>query len=288
MLLNTYLERSLFADSGSDSYLFVYSQNCSKLSATAMCSLSQLSTLSSLNISCLDTPWQYPLDVGAMNDVLYSGYFRPRKNITEYAMAYDFRSLSKSGNAFDVVVSYNDTVQAVRSGGAPPSLLRVNKPINYVVQAFLRWYSGLPSVSATLDGIKEMPKPQSSLQLDFASLLGPLFYVWVVQLVFPTIVTSIVYEKEQKLRIMMKMMGLSDRAYWMITYSYNLVLYVFYIIIFVILGSIARLNIFRINDYGYVKLKVSFDAVEFNFCSTFSLSSTKYRSPSSGLLSLPQ
>ena len=61
--------------------------------------------------------------------------------------------------------------------------------------------------SSSLLGVKEMPKVESRLNLDFASALGPLFFVWVVQLPMPSILVSIVYEKETKLRIMMKMMG---------------------------------------------------------------------------------
>jgi hypothetical protein len=38
-----------------------------------------------------------------------------------------------------------------------------------------------------LSGLREMPKLESSLQLDFASLLGPLFYTWVVLLPISTL-----------------------------------------------------------------------------------------------------
>ena len=34
-------------------------------------------------------------------------------------------------------------------------------------------------------GVLSMPKAASKLSLDFSSLLGPLFYTWVVQLLFP-------------------------------------------------------------------------------------------------------
>ena len=80
------------------------------------------------------------------------------------------------------------------------------------------------AANANLDmvGMKEMPKPKNTLNLDFSSLLGPLLYVGVVQLPMPVVLINIVYEKEFKLRTMMKMMGLSDIAYWLITFSYNL------------------------------------------------------------------
>jgi hypothetical protein len=61
---------------------------------------------------------------------------------------------------------------------------------------------------------------------------------------------QLVYEKEKKLRMMMKMHGLGDRAYWLVTYLWFLCLYVAYMLIFVIFGSIIGLNIFRKNSYG--------------------------------------
>lgn len=33
--------------------------------------------------------------------------------------------------------------------------------------------------------VKEMPKEETSLRLDIASLIGPLFFTWVILLLFP-------------------------------------------------------------------------------------------------------
>merc|ERR1719383_296511 len=74
-----------------------------------------------------------------------------------------------------------------------------------------------PEYSATTLYIKEMPKGASDLRLDFSSLLGPLFFLWVLGLPFPVMLLSLVYEKENRLRIMMKMHGLSDNSYWVVS-----------------------------------------------------------------------
>lgn len=50
--------------------------------------------------------------------------------------------------------------------------------------------------------------------------------------------TSLVYEKQQKLRIMMKMHGLGDGPYWMITYGYFLFVSASYMLCFVLFGSV--------------------------------------------------
>lgn len=52
--------------------------------------------------------------------------------------------------------------------------------------------------------------------------------------------TAVVYEKQNHLRMMMKMHGLSDSAYWMITYFYYVTLFCVYMICFIIFGSLAR------------------------------------------------
>ncbi|KAI7979343.1 ABC transporter A family member 7 [Camellia lanceoleosa] len=77
--------------------------------------------------------------------------------------------------------------------------------------------------------------------------------------------TSLVYEKQQKLRIMMKMHGLGDDPYWMITYAYFLVIYLAYMLCFVLFGSVIGLKFFTLNDYNiqfvfyfiYINLQIS-------------------------------
>lgn len=51
------------------------------------------------------------------------------------------------------------------------------------------------------------------------------------------VLTSLVYEKEQKLRIMMKMHGLRDGPYWIITYAYFLIISSIYVLCFVLFGA---------------------------------------------------
>lgn len=114
--------------------------------------------------------------------------------------------------------------------------------------------------------VKEMPKPETTLRLDLSSLLGTLFFSWVILLLFPVsckyllffsftyvfsrcivyillsmtqvILSTLVYEKEQRLRIMMKMHGLGDGPYWLITYAYFIALSIAYMLCFVIFGSL--------------------------------------------------
>ncbi|KAI3974196.1 hypothetical protein MKX01_033447, partial [Papaver californicum] len=127
--------------------------------------------------------------------------------------------------------------------------------------AYLQHLKGA-GVKMLLDFVKEMPKQGSKLTVDFSSFLGALFFSLVVLQLFPT---SLVYEKQQNLRIMMKMYGLGDGPYWVISYMYFLMLSVVYMTCFVAFGSLIRLKFFTLNDYSirfvfyfiYVNLQIS-------------------------------
>jgi hypothetical protein len=54
------------------------------------------------------------------------------------------------------------------------------------------------NASANLLGVQEAPKATSSITLDFSSLLGPLFFTWVVQMLLPIFLMQLVYEKEKR------------------------------------------------------------------------------------------
>ncbi|CAO2037648.1 unnamed protein product [Urochloa humidicola] len=80
------------------------------------------------------------------------------------------------------------------------------------------------------------------------------------------ILSSLVYEKQQKLRAMMKMHGLGDMAYWIISYCYFLLISLIYILLLVIFGSIVGVKLFASNSYvlqfiiyfTYMNLQISF------------------------------
>ena len=69
--------------------------------------------------------------------------------------------------------------------------------LNLAVNAFLGWALG-GNTTATLLGVMEMAKPGSKLTLDFSSLLGALFFSWILQILLPFILTTLVAEKEKK------------------------------------------------------------------------------------------
>ncbi|CAL5444800.1 unnamed protein product [Camellia sinensis] len=108
--------------------------------------------------------------------------------------------------------------------------------------AYLEFLRG-PGVKILFDFVKEMPQ--------HPTISGGFDISYIVML------TSLVYEKQENLRIMMKMHGLGDGPYWTICYIYFLVIslaYMFYI------------EFFEANDYSlqfvfycvYLNLQIAF------------------------------
>lgn len=202
----------------------------------------------SKDFACLETRPLWRENASSVNSMLFAGYRggNERKEVNEVPAAYDFRRTTPA--RFDVNIWYNETF-ANRTSRGPPSLMRVTRSLNMAAQAFLRFKLG-PTVELPLLFVKEMPKVGTQLRLDFSSIIGPLFYMWILGFLFPVVLTALVYEKQYHLRMMMKMHGLGDSAYWVITYFYYLVLFCIYMICFIVFGSIIGLKFFRMNSYS--------------------------------------
>uniref|UniRef100_A0A803N329 ABC transporter domain-containing protein n=1 Tax=Chenopodium quinoa TaxID=63459 RepID=A0A803N329_CHEQI len=198
-----------------------------------------------------------------INHELYKGYRKgnPERKINEFVTAYDI--LNSDMNNFNVNIWYNTTYKN-DTGFSRIALLRVLRSINMVSNAYLQRLFGA-STKILLEFVKEMPKPGTRLRIDISSLLSAQFFTYVIIALFPVVLTALVYEKQQRLRIMMKMHGLGDGPYWTISYAYFLVLSVIYMTCFVIFGSVIGLKIFTTNDYSiqfvfyfiYINLQIS-------------------------------
>ncbi|PNY06932.1 ABC transporter A family member 7-like protein, partial [Trifolium pratense] len=171
-----------------------------------------------------------------VNNELYKGYRKgnTERKINEIVAGYDF--LNSNENIFNVSIWYNATYKN-DTGFDTIALARIPRSVNLVSDAYLQFLLG-PGTKMLFEFVKEMPKPETKIKFDLASLLGALFFTWVILQLFPVALTSLVYEKQQNLRIMMKMHGLGDGPYWMISYGYFLAISVIYMLCFVIFGSV--------------------------------------------------
>ncbi|KAM0864975.1 hypothetical protein ACQ4PT_043551 [Festuca glaucescens] len=181
-----------------------------------------------------------------INDELLKGYKQKGGKINEFIAGYDFLSTTEFGLGINVL--YNSTYND-KTAYSFIAALRVPRLVNAVSNAYLKYIRG-PGVEMLLEYVKEMPKVGTSYRFDLSSLLSALFFTWIVELLFPVMLAYLVYEKQQKLKIMMKMQGLKDVPYWMISYAYFFVQSVVYMTCFVIFGYFIGLNFFRLNNYG--------------------------------------
>ncbi|KAK9803177.1 hypothetical protein WJX72_009746 [[Myrmecia] bisecta] len=169
------------------------------------------------------------------------------KAVRQYTSAlYDWGATTRS--ALYLTIWANDS-NAAESAQGPPVIDRWNQPMNLAANTYLRSLAG-PGFGARLEGLRDMPKAASNLTLDFSSLLGPLFFMWLMQLLLPVNVYALVHEKEAGLRLMMKMQGLSDRALHVVTYLWQLCIYIAFMFVFVVFGGLIGLKIFTRNSYG--------------------------------------
>lgn len=262
----------------SRSPLYFTFPDCNALSFEDRLTLARLgqaiSNLTSLPVQCASLPPVWQSNTTYIDDQLYCGwnsaecvvrygnkvYLAPeevqqaaiaagRRSIQEYVGGlYDWKSTAPSGfGALDVAIWVNNSNVALDPG--PPYVQRWNQPVNLAANAWLKEAAG-PAVRAGLMGVKDMPKGPSRLSLDFSSLLGPLFMMWFMQLMLPVNVFMLVQEKEAGLRIMMKMQGLKDGAYYAVQYVWMVLLYCLFMAIFVIFGSLIGLKIFTLNSYS--------------------------------------
>lgn len=231
--------------------------------STFSVSFSLASTNVQQEIQCVQGLHLWRNSSSEINDELFKGYHKGNSEgkINEIVAAYDF--LNSNGNNFNVSIWYNSTYKN-DAGASSIALVRVPRSVNLASNAYLQLVQG-DGVKMVLDFIKEMPKPETQVRLDLSSLLGTLFFTWVILQLFPVVLTSLVYEKQQNLRIMMKMHGLGDGPYWMISYAYFLVISSIYMLCFVIFGSVIGLKFFTLNDYSiqlvfyfiYINLQIS-------------------------------
>ncbi|GIL46004.1 hypothetical protein Vafri_3096 [Volvox africanus] len=204
------------------------------------------SPFNNITVACVDTLTRESDTTAALDRRLYCGFGKARCDGTfftrEYGAAWDFRELGPTKLKYDVY--YNLSLPEPNR----PVNYRIHELLNMATKAWTKTYWGSLTIVYTvrnrLMGLMSFPKQEIKLKMDFSILLGPLFYTWVVQMLMPSLLHQLVYEKEKRLRMMMKMHGLGDGAYWLVTYLWYLLVYIVYIAFFMSFGALIRLKIF--------------------------------------------
>lgn len=266
-----YMENSLFGPPGVNFFL----QNTCTPNVTLSYAYLDGNETVTQDVNCTEGLMLWRDSSWLISDELYRGYYQGNNTNTtnEIAAVYDF--LSSDLNNFNLVISYNSTnkfdpedtgIPIIQIPGQSPRLLQIPRLTNMASNAYLHLRGN--DLKISFDFVKEMPRAaaRSFDSFDISSIIGQLPYLWTMMLLFPVILTNLVYEKQNKLRIMMKMHGLGDLPYWTITYSYFILLSTLYMLSFMIFGIAVGLSFFRLNNYGlqfvfyfaYMNLQISF------------------------------
>ncbi|CAI5987496.1 unnamed protein product [Closterium sp. NIES-65] len=210
-----------------------------------------------VRVECVDVDTVWRDTQTDIDSEVYAGHYQanPEQATNAYTAAFDFQDTGPT--RYNPVIQYNSSYNNASIGGTPATLLRFARLLNLASNAFIKSFHGgdelntasAPATAPTpavapaeipLLFVKDFPKVETTLGVDFVSLLGPLFYMWVLQLLLPVMTVALVYEKEQQLRIMMRMHGLKDGPYWLVSYLYFLLLSLAYIFFLVAFGSLIR------------------------------------------------
>ncbi|CDY62599.1 BnaCnng40510D [Brassica napus] len=229
-------DKDNYADPGLAPGLPIYSiQPLCSANSTWPLSLEKIQT----EVKCVQGLCLWRNNSADVNNELFKGSYRgnPAGITNEIAAAYDLMSTDKKN--FNVTIWYNSTYKEEFSTG-PVKLVRVPRSINLISNAYLKFLKG-PGLRILFEFVKEVPKHATRLNTDIASLLGPLFFTWVVLLLFPVILTSLVYEKQERLRIMMKMHGLGDglKYFRLNSYTIQSVFYFIYLNLQIAIGFLV-------------------------------------------------
>ncbi|PKU76587.1 ABC transporter A family member 8 isoform X1 [Dendrobium catenatum] len=198
----------------------------------------------SQDVKCVDGLSLWRENSSVINKELSMGYQmgNPNRRIDEILAAYDFSNTNS--NIFNVTIWHNETYKNTGP------LLRISRASNAAANAYLQFFKG-DNVKMLLEFVKEMPKGATKPGIiNVSTLLSPLFFTWVIELLFPVMLTYLVHEKQNNMRMMMKMHGLGDLPYWIISYAYFLLLSASYMLCFSLFGSLIGIKIFTLNKYS--------------------------------------
>ena len=207
---------------------------------------------------CITAPTYEMASSADMEDTIHA--LHRDADARETVAAVDWGDTDPDNFLLDVTV-YQNFTNSARGRRRPPNILRTTPVVSLVTRAFFNELmcrvlsspectasGGDYPFAATLEGLRAFPKPETTLTFDLPSVLGPVFFTWVVSLLLPVQVAQLVYEKEARLRVMMKMMGLHEASYYSITYAFNILVFIMYALIFVAFGLAIGLAPMLLND----------------------------------------
>eukprot|EP00012_Vannella_robusta_P004194 CAMPEP_0206184392 /NCGR_PEP_ID=MMETSP0166-20121206/1192_1 /ASSEMBLY_ACC=CAM_ASM_000260 /TAXON_ID=95228 /ORGANISM="Vannella robusta, Strain DIVA3 518/3/11/1/6" /LENGTH=783 /DNA_ID=CAMNT_0053599401 /DNA_START=169 /DNA_END=2517 /DNA_ORIENTATION=+ len=147
-----------------------------------------------------------------------------------------------TGNlAYDVMYSDN-LVYTRREKMRIPNKIRyeVNSLVHTMNSAFTRMSNG----STVTASIQAFPYWKEPISFDLNDIIGPMLVPFAICFLIPVFMHTIVLEKENRVREMMKMMGLKMSTYWGINYLFDYFVYSSVTALFVVVEICIQARIF--------------------------------------------
>ncbi len=119
---------------------------------------------------------------------------------------------------------------------------------NAILKSFLSGSRGIQMTTSA------WPQPTTAAALNplstfsIVDVVGGLFFPFVLFAIMPIVMSMIMYEKENRLREIMKMMGLKLSAYWFVTYILFYCEYALLVGVFWIAGALGKINFFSLHS----------------------------------------
>eukprot|EP01101_Sappina_pedata_P005770 TRINITY_DN2721_c0_g1_i1.p1 TRINITY_DN2721_c0_g1~~TRINITY_DN2721_c0_g1_i1.p1 ORF type:complete len:858 (+),score=273.16 TRINITY_DN2721_c0_g1_i1:275-2575(+) len=118
---------------------------------------------------------------------------------------------------------------------------------NFINVAFLKMFKNETEISVY---DKNMPYISKAPTVDIGSFSLTLLLPFATSFLLPVYMFSIVLEKQEKLREMMRMMGLNMKWYWLVNYAYDIIMYTLVMIGLVAVALVFQLRFFTQTNWG--------------------------------------
>jgi ABC-type multidrug transport system ATPase subunit len=154
-------------------------------------------------------------------------------------------------NSITFVLQINSTVNAVRGFFTDPNLQVILPTQNAVQREITRHLAttlGKQGFEWNVD-MKEFPHPPLDT-FSTVGTIGPLFFFSALLFSFVIQISSLVAERELKLRQAMRTFGLPDSVFWTSWFSYSIFLNFWSSLFLSIFGCIFQFKLFLKNDFG--------------------------------------
>jgi len=172
-----------------------------------------------------------------LDSVIYRSWYQD----TPYLAGFQFGAVDMNAGVLNYSVFYNKTLT---NGRDIPLLMTL------ITSAWWRSVVNFsPLASYIMLGTKNFPTPQTENNFDIISLVGPIVYIYIFNLLFPVILAGLVFEKENKLREIMRMMGLKTYVYWLVTYLFYYLMYLIATLLLITVAIILGFRFFLVNNF---------------------------------------